>query len=126
MGDACGLPRLTIFRIVKKNQKPTVEQYESILQVIGPEKQEANHPADNLSLYQIAKDLGSIMEKINNIQREAHGDMEKLLDKIGRIEHDFMNHIGKHPDGEIPWDGEERRRQSGGEQPPPRKKKIRG
>jgi hypothetical protein len=48
MGNACGLNRLQIFRIIMRGQKPTIEQYEKILKVIEPleQQKETYHSKD--------------------------------------------------------------------------------
>lgn len=89
MGDSCGLPRLTIFRIIKKGQKPTVEQLEKIKEVIGEHtKQKDSDPHHNKD--PMAELFREEIRK--NILLEA--EIERLKEEIKELE---------------PWDGKERR-----------------
>lgn len=75
MGDSCGLPRLTIFRIIKKGQKPTLEQNEKILSVIikTEEKQDGTfHNKDPILelLKKFIDDVGQMREELRDLKEK--------------------------------------------------------
>lgn len=89
MGKACGLPRLTIFRIIKRGQKPTVEQLEKIMGIIG-EYIKHNEPKPNHNKDPMAELFREEVKKNTLLEIE----IAQLKGKIKELEK---------------WDGKERR-----------------